>query len=170
MGLFKTVKSSQLRWIFMFASICCILMIFLFSSQNSFDSNKLSAKALTYISKVANKFFNLSDNNLRRINVYGNIMLRKLAHFFNYFCLGIFSSLFLLFFNLDNTKRLFTVTIFGFQMAFLDEWYQTSIPGRTGSVVDVMIDSTGVFFGALLICIFVGLIGFFRNHKQNIKN
>ncbi|WP_241236234.1 VanZ family protein [Brevibacillus marinus] len=37
--------------------------------------------------------------------------------------------------------------------AVLDEWHQTFTPGRTGMVIDVVLDSSGVLFALLLLCV-----------------
>lgn len=77
--------------------------------------------------------------------------LRKLAHIFVFFWITIF--LFILF-NQYLSKRwlaVFLANIGGIVLAFLDEYRQTFVSGRVGSLVDVFIDSIGVFMAVGII-------------------
>jgi len=77
--------------------------------------------------------------------------LRKLAHIFVFFWITVF--LFILL-NQYITHRWLSVilaNIGGILLAFLDEYRQTFVSGRVGSMVDVLIDSLGVFLAAGII-------------------
>ena len=83
-------------------------------------------------------------------------LIRKLAHFTEYFVLGL-----LAFRALANSIRLFTgtrrgVLSFGLVLliALLDELNQSFNPARTGAITDVMIDLTGGL-AAILICLWL---------------
>ena len=55
-------------------------------------------------------------------------------------------------------------------VAALDEWHQTMIPGRTGSVSDVMLDSSAVIWMQLLLITFSkkGQLALPRNQENRI--
>lgn len=77
-------------------------------------------------------------------------LLRKIAHFSEFFCLGM--SLFWLFQILEQRGiyRFAMPQFCGILVAFIDETIQLFSPGRAGSVVDMWIDTAGVFAGIVL--------------------
>lgn len=77
--------------------------------------------------------------------------IRKIAHIFEFFCLGVTGTL--LFSELCERKRnaLSFGLLLGFLYACSDEWHQTFVPGRSGSLSDVCIDSIGVLLGAVSV-------------------
>ena len=83
--------------------------------------------------------------------------IRKYAHMFEYFCLGL--SAFLFFTELLAEKRCSIPAgaalslALSFLYACTDEWHQTFVPGRAGRFSDVMVDTAGCLFGLLLICL-----------------
>ncbi len=73
-----------------------------------------------------------------------DLIARKLAHIFVYFVLTG-----LVWYALEPTPmwkgtRLRTAFIIAFLYAISDEYHQTFVPGRSGSPVDVLIDSIGM--------------------------
>jgi VanZ family protein len=81
----------------------------------------------------------------------GGGLLRKLAHFTEFACLG---GLFAWYFSLRKMPRLLALGG-GFLSACVDETIQRFVPDRGPSVFDVALDTAGVVFGILLyICIF----------------
>lgn len=49
-------------------------------------------------------------------------------------------------------KKMLPAWIFGTVYAATDEFHQLFVPGRSGQVSDVMLDSAGVFLGVLVLC------------------
>lgn len=77
--------------------------------------------------------------------------IRKIAHILEFFCLGVTGTL--LFSELCKRKRnaLSLSLLLSFLYACSDEWHQTFVPGRSGSLSDVCIDSIGVLLGAVSV-------------------
>lgn len=92
---------------------------------------------------------------------------KSIGHFGAFLVLGIFSSLtYLLYF--DSKKWKFTLTINylqGIGLAFLTELIQLFVPGRVGSLTDVLIDSTGFIISSTIIII----IFIIKNLKKKQK-
>lgn len=116
--------------------------IFLFSSQTAAQSNEVSKSTLRWILQLLGKS---TDELLRRYNHY----LRKLAHFGLYALFG---------FCLTGTLRhenrvpkLPAAVGFGAVFAALDEFHQHFVEGRGPQVSDVLLDTAGVFTGALVM-------------------
>lgn len=51
----------------------------------------------------------------------------------------------------DRPKALWLAWIFAVIYALTDEWHQTFVPGRHGSLLDVLIDGTGAGLGLLAL-------------------
>ena len=128
----------------------CIVMIF----SNSFEIGVLSSARSTQVAEWLNRV-------LERLNTgiqLEHATVRKMAHFAQFAALG---------FLLMLTMRVYTSRILGhiswplflgLLIAVADESLQLLIPGRSGALVDVLIDFGGVLFGVLL-GLFVLLIG-----------
>jgi VanZ family protein len=67
---------------------------------------------------------------------------RKLVHFFVF---GVLSLLFLL-----PTKNYYLASLLAIVYAILDEYHQTFVPGRSGEIRDIIIDSSGVIIFMLI--------------------
>jgi VanZ family protein len=82
-----------------------------------------------------------------------SFIVRKTAHFTEYFILGL-----LLFKGLSNTKKLkkaFAISfMIGFIYAVSDEIHQYFIPGRAMKLFDVFIDSLGIFTGVCILYLY----------------
>lgn len=92
---------------------------------------------------------------------------KSIGHFGAFLVLGIFSSLtYILYF--DSKKWKFTLPINylqGIGLAFLTELIQLFVPGRVGSLTDVLIDSTGFIISSTMIII----IFIIKNLKKKQK-
>lgn len=92
---------------------------------------------------------------------------KSIGHFGAFLVLGIFSSLtYLLYF--DSKKWKFTLPINylqGIGLAFLTELIQLFVPGRVGSLTDVLIDSAGFIISSTMIII----IFIIKNLKKKQK-
>lgn len=92
---------------------------------------------------------------------HGEKVLRKMAHMAEFASLG-----FLLtgFFRLLGKKRIYLPLLCGFITATVDECIQIFSPGRSSSVVDVMIDMSGLAAGIILLL--MGQLLFRRKNKM----
>lgn len=109
--------------------ILWMLFIFIMSSFGSTESNSQSGFIVNIIASI----FNITDTTLV------TIIIRKLAHFGEYFILGLLVS------NALNihSKNVFFGIVICILYAISDEVHQLFVPGRSGEVLDVLIDSLG---------------------------
>ena len=80
-----------------------------------------------------------------------NFLVRKGAHFFNFFILGFLYCM--LAFTYKNKSELSLVLISllcGLIAAVIDETHQFFVPGRSARLYDVLIDFSGVSFGCMI--------------------
>lgn len=86
------------------------------------------------------------------------LVIRKLAHFLEYFGLGLLLGLNVRAVTPNWWARIFMPLFFGLLVPVLDEGLQLLIPGRSGEVRDVLIDFSGVLVGLLVITPLLALL------------
>lgn len=122
-------------------------LIFMFSSQNGSDSTETSSlvsKVLyVLIEFVFKGKYSLSEFVLKYMPI-----IRKLAHFSEYFILGVLAYLNVI--EYSNKKEYLYAILFSVLYAISDEFHQLFVESRNGSIKDVLIDSLGVIIGVLI--------------------
>ena len=129
--------------------------IFYFSSQNGEKSGGFSENLTEKILQIF-EITNVDEENAERF-------LRKTAHFVEFYILG--GLLCLIFLSFRRSMRMSGGLSFGiaFLYACIDEFHQFFVPERAASFFDVLLDSTGAFFGILTV---LGVC-FFRSKKKS---
>ncbi len=140
--------------------ILWMIIIFCFSNQNGDESGKVSEGLIV---KVANVMVddNLSDKKRQEVVDKYVIFTRKTAHFMIYLVLGILVINLLTEFNIKHIFLLSLLTCLLY--AASDEAHQLLIPGRSGEVRDVLIDTLGACVG---ICSYFVIKNNFKFKKQ----
>ena len=124
-----------------FLWIFCLILIFYFSSQNGTKSDFLSNGILIKIADL------LRINDVDGfVEIFG-ILIRKVAHFVEYFMLFILT--YECFKEYKIKKVLVVSLLFCILWAFFDEFHQLFVDGRCGQIKDVLIDSFGSFTSLL---------------------
>ena len=96
-------------------------------------------------------------------------ILRKLAHFSEYGLLGVLWTM-ELWLGPHREKRRGAMERLSFCMltAFLDETIQLFVPGRSGEIRDVWIDTAGAWTGIVITTCLVCIAAKFRNRNKNM--
>ena len=125
-------------------TIIWIMFIFFNSSQTAQVSGVRSGRIVSIIYDLFSWIgFDIEIGNL-------SIWIRKLAHVFEYLILGILVTIIVFDMNLKiSYKYIYSFTI-PLLVAIVDETIQTVIPGRSGNVLDVLIDSIGIIIGLII--------------------
>ncbi|MBP3597515.1 MAG: VanZ family protein [Clostridia bacterium] len=143
-----------IRIIIIFLILAWMNLVFGFSAQDSNESSSLSQMIASWFSDDI-----LIQQRLEPI-------IRKIAHFSEYGLGGaLFFSLFSTF-NIKERKRMMFAGLLGFTYAVTDEIHQLFVPGRTGKIVDVYIDSLGVITGVLCMKLCIMVFIQLRKKKQ----
>lgn len=153
------ISNDVIRKIFILLLIIIdILMfkiIFYFSSQNGEESTKISRGITENITSNI-KTIKEETNEIEKENkiFFIEILLRKFAHFLLYTIIGMITMLiFVLVANIkDNHKILYTLLI-GIFYAITDEIHQLFVAERAAKIMDIVIDSIGIFFGIYIVFI-----------------
>lgn len=125
-------------------------VIFMFSSSGSVKSNNTSGQVISSAISVKDKVTNneTKPETKKKIVKKLNYSVRKSAHVFEYFVLGVLA---LNVFDAFNVKR---KVLFAIMLCILyassDEFHQL-FTGRTASVTDVLLDSAASIVGIYLL-------------------
>ncbi len=124
-----------LKWIFL---LFWMILIFSFSSQNGSTS-----------SSVSNFFVSFFENHCF-LAVDLVFLIRKGAHFFEYFILGVLVLFLIREYVLQEWRALLYSFCCCLFYAISDEIHQLFVVGRSGRVMDVIIDGCGALLGILI--------------------
>lgn len=126
-----------------------MITIFFFSNDNASQSSKKSDGLIIRISEIFLKRGLNENEKLEYTSKYVK-PIRKCAHFIIYFLLGLsFISLLSEYMIVDKRSIIYTI-IFVCLYACSDELHQLFIPGRSGEVIDVFIDTLGGTVGSFI--------------------
>lgn len=132
-----------------FLTICIMILIFMFSSENGQDSSETSGFIVTLLSILGN------IENLE-------FFVRKAAHFSIYGFLGISIFKSLQAYHIHSSKAIILSLLFCFIYACSDELHQSFVPERSAQFSDVLLDTSGSF----IFMIITNLIRF-KRQRQN---
>lgn len=123
-----------------------MVMIFLLSNEEAVKSSK---KSDGLIIKSVELFTgkSLSDQEKEKVLKYLVFPVRKCAHLSLYLILGILVISLLREYMVINTKLVLLSLLICFLYACSDEIHQLFVPGRSGEVRDVLIDTLGAGLG-----------------------
>lgn len=119
-----------------------MILIFSFSADPAKVSDNKSGSVI--------QMFNFLGIDLNSIlGEYSNFVVRKLGHFIEYTLLAIlaFNAL-IKDFNKKTSFKLAILLVFLY--ACSDEFHQLFVPGRSGQIRDVLLDTLGGIFGAFI--------------------
>ena len=137
-------------------TIVWILVIFSFSLQSGEESGKLSGGIVAWVVDL------LFPENFAHVEMV-HFLIRKAAHFTEYFILGVLLSLTVR--EAKWSRPLLAPWLLGTLVACCDETIQLFSAGRAGMITDVMLDSSGVFTGCMVLTL--GLL-FIKKRRSTI--
>ena len=129
--------------------LLCMGTIFFLSSDTATSSSK---KSNYVIVRMTESFFRRKLNSQEKKYYKRHLVkiVRKTAHFSLYFLLGLLVLSFSLEYIEFSWKPILVTILFVFIYACSDEIHQLFIPGRSGELFDVFIDTCGGFFSVIV--------------------
>ncbi len=133
--------------------IAWMTVVFYFSNQIADDSSKLSGE----ITRAILNFFHILEGKTLEQQSAIEIVVRKLAHFSIYTLGGILILLHVNLYKIKQNKKVIIAWLIGTTYAITDEIHQLFVPGRSGEIRDVCIDSLGVITGIIILLIIINI-------------
>ena len=137
-------------------AVCIILVIiwmsaiFSFSSQQGTGSSSTSKKVSKIIVNIIDIKKQYSNAKKEEIVEVIEPIIRKLAHY-TFYAIGGLLITNCVYQFCDKEKHIISIsTIVGIAYAASDEMHQLMVPGRSGNIKDVIIDSIGILTGIAL--------------------
>ena len=156
-----------LRLLFTILLLGTFCIIYSFSEQNGEISTDTST---TFLYKLVDLCNGSNVTNEKVINNF-DPLFRKIAHFLIYTTVGIWAmGLMSTFFDkMDENKqeltRIFISTFIGFLYSISDEIHQLYSNGRSGSIMDIIIDTLGVATGVIFVLIIIKIYRIKRTNQ-----
>lgn len=137
-----------------------MILIFLLSGQVAEDSSRLSSELTEVIVDAIAKVAPNANWDLEGFHTF----VRKNAHFFAYLILGVLVRFALGRSGVRGRKGIAVAFAVCVLYAISDEIHQLGVPGRSGQVSDVLIDSGGAALGlALYLC-----VGWLKRRRKTV--
>lgn len=161
----KINKKIQIKTFKIILIITWMIIIFIFSGQQGTESGDTSRKfTVSIIRIITGRNLSLDDPFVDSVQLF----IRKLAHFTIYAIGGFLIMNYA--YTVDKTmkqKILYSIC-FGGAYAITDELHQFFVPGRSGRIFDVGIDTLGVITGVFM---YVVIRSFMENaiNKHNTE-
>ena len=142
---------------FVVAIVGWLVFLFLNSSEGYADSNMRSYYFL--------KKLNINNG---EITYETNVLIRKLAHLFEFMVLAIILIIIFKLFSFRKSTLCTTTLFLIILIGTLDEFYQSFIPGRSSLVSDVLIDTLGGVL-AVILYLFIAEIRYLIKKRKALS-
>lgn len=168
------MEISCVRTFFSVLSFIWMLVIFLYSAQPAIESVETSSKYAHFVCEHILPWYDDLGVEEQEICLQNtDHIIRKIAHFAEYAILGFLVSGIFITKEIRGRKRVGLIIVSWFISTFYaatDEYHQLFVPGRSGQVSDVLIDSSGALAGVLMywLCMKV-LFTKERNVEKNLQ-
>ena len=147
------MKSKTKKIITIILIILWMTLVFYLSNQISDESSKLSGG----ITKAILNFFNVLEGKTLEQQSAIETIIRKLAHYSIYALGGILILLHVNLYKIKTNKKVIISWLIGTVYAITDEIHQLFVPGRSGEIRDVCLDSLGVITGIVIMLLILKL-------------
>ena len=152
----KQIGNKTTEYLCIFALVVWMSLIFYLSSQSASDSTHTSGFFVRFFSQL----FGIGADKLF-INI-----VRKSAHLFEFFILGVLSFLYISHKKIIPYVRILLSIGFCVLYSISDELHQLFVEGRACRITDVGIDAFGSTIGVLCIFFLIVLVSKFKKEKK----
>lgn len=144
-----SIRYSLMAFVFWVLTLCWIAVIFHLSAETDIESSSLSSSILMFINEICNT--NFTDDSLLRMAAHSSEF--ALLTVLTYMALSStnkisnktsYSESPVKLMRSDNEMNIIFTLWFTILNAIFDEYHQLFVPGRDGSIVDVLIDLVGI--------------------------
>lgn len=151
----KFDKKAQIKILKIILIIIWMITVFIFSGQKGEKSGDTSRKfTVAIIQVLTGKSLVLDDPLVESVQLF----VRKIAHFTIYAIGGFLIMNYAYITEKTQKQKILYSIAFGGGYAITDEFHQFFVPGRSGNVLDVLIDTSGVITGILIYILLMKII------------
>lgn len=156
----KLINSSLWALVFLW-----LVLIFAFSAQSAEHSDFYSKKVTEIIIKIISLIDNVTidANRTNSLIIQLHSLVRKFAHGWIYFVLGVLVVKAVIKTGVMGFRAHVLAVLFCGAYAVTDEIHQLFVPGRSGQISDILIDTSGAILG-------MGVYWLFHFVNRHIKN
>lgn len=164
------LKSKYIKIILWILVVLWMSVIFMFSAQQSDKSSDTSGQFIKSIACVVKPDICQEDISEQEqfIESVQNVV-RKCAHFTEYFILGSLLIIAINQYKLKNKYKMLLALIISAIYAMTDEFHQLFVMGRSGNIRDVCIDISGALIGILILSLIIFIVHNVHNKKLEVK-
>lgn len=160
------MKLKYFSWI---PAAVLMVAIFLFSASTGEES---AAQSNLIVDVMLNSYESIQGEameEMKREEIYGVLdhFVRKTAHATEYAVLGMCVAFHVIVLGMTGKKRFFLAYFITTAYAITDEVHQLFVPGRSGQVTDVCIDSFGALIGVTILCLIANYVKKRNSFKMN---
>ena len=134
-----------------------MIVIFKFSNEPAEVSGNTSLNVTRVIVELVENKETPEEQRIEKINQLDPI-IRKIAHFALFAIGGFIIMLFINTYDTKQNKKIIISVIIGIIYACTDEIHQIFIPGRSGQITDVIIDSFGIIVGTYISLLIINVL------------
>ncbi len=150
LNILRVILIVLLAWTF--------IIIFNFSNENAEKSSKTSQKVTEAITLNIKSIQELEVKEKIKVIDKVESVVRKIAHFSIYTLVGFLLMQLLNTYKIKEKNKCIISLMLGAIYATSDELHQRFIPGRSGEITDVVIDTGGVICGILIAILTIRII------------
>ena len=145
-----------------------MIIIFLFSAKPAVNSAESSRTIANAVLNIAENFIDPTLVQEDRDGILNSVdhIVRKTAHFMEYAALAFAFEFHYWITKRKGSRYVFLPILFSALYAASDEFHQLFVPGRSGELKDVMIDTAGAVTGAFLFYFLLILIERIKNNQE----
>lgn len=142
----------KLKYISWIPAVIIMVFIFMFSSQEASVSDETSQ---SFASRMYDFYEGVSnhaptEHEKEEILLKINFIVRKVAHGIEYGILCFFIAFHFFALRFHKYKILLYSVVVSMLYAMTDEFHQLFVPGRSGQIGDVVIDTIGAILGSII--------------------
>ncbi len=140
--------------------------IFQLSGEDATESGSRSGSLMRQIIDIFPGTKNLTNEEKEKIVEDAQPIIRKIAHFSIYTVVGLLTMSLVSTYQINQKKRIGITIGIGALYAMSDEFHQYFVPGRSAELRDVLIDTSGVIIGMLII---IAIITIYKKIESTTK-
>lgn len=158
----------KLKYISWIPAVVIMCLIFYFSSKPDTESNESS---LVITKTLLNTYENVIGSPIpvqerNHKEEFINHIIRKTAHFSEYAALALAIAFHLCVLGFKKRSMMILPILTAALYAAADEFHQTFVPGRSGQISDVLLDTFGACVGSMVFSAF--LLLFYRRLRKPV--